>query len=104
MAGVLDSGRFRCFIAEELQVSVEGRDRFVLEGTLATPQWCYLWPGAQRARSSPPACVVAARSVDKIIAGLTRLVERRLSRPQLQVRAAPSPAPLSFQCWQWLTP
>lgn len=32
MAGVLDSARFRCFIAEELEVSVENTHAFVLGG------------------------------------------------------------------------
>ena len=45
MAGVLDSARFRAFIAMELNVSVENTHAFVLGGHGDTMVVCRAWPG-----------------------------------------------------------
>jgi malate dehydrogenase len=50
MAGVLDSARFRAFIAMELNVSVENTHAFVLGGHGDT---MVPLPGFQRLRASP---------------------------------------------------
>ena len=109
MAGVLDSARFRAFVAQELKVSVENVTAFVLGGhgdtmvplprysTVAGIPITELWTRPRSTASSSARATAAPRSSNisrpDRRTTLRRLLPPRWSRPSSKTRRRFSPAP-----------